>query len=368
MKILIAGDFCPQCRVSELIVNNDYAAVFSNVRSDIEAADYSIVNFECPVCSGREKPIDKCGPNLCCNEKGLEAIKWAGFDCVTLANNHFFDYGEKGVKNTLAVCKKYDIDVVGGGTNIREASQILYKVINGRTIAVINCCEHEFSIATETSPGSNPLDPVQQYYAIKKARVKADIVLVIVHGGNEHYQLPSPRMQDTYRFFVDAGADAVINHHQHCYSGYEIYREKPIFYGLGNFCFDNENKRQSKWNEGFILKLSFADNVKFEIIPYIQCDNTPNVVKVSEDYFEESISKLNKIISDENGLSNRYYEYINENSDLRKVFSPYSNRILDKLCAFHLLPSSIGKEKRRLMLAYIQCESHFPKVINFLKR
>lgn len=43
-------------------------------------------------------------------------------------------------------------------------------------------------------------------------------------------------MQEIYRFFVDIGADAVINHHQHCYSGYEVYKEKPIFYGLGNFC------------------------------------------------------------------------------------------------------------------------------------
>lgn len=368
MKILVAGDFCPRYRVAEKLEQGDYESVLGEVKDIISDADYSIVNFECPVTKGGEKPIEKCGPNLRCSEKGMEAVKWAGFDCVTLANNHFLDYGENGVINTLAACKKYDIDEVGGGFNLQEASQILYKEINEQTIAVINCCEHEFSIATDTTPGSNPLNPIQQYYAIKKAREKADFVLVIVHGGNEQYRLPSPRMQNTYRFFIDVGADAVVNHHQHCYSGYEIYKEKPIFYGLGNFCFDNENKRQSEWNEGLMLILSFGDKVTFEIIPYIQCDNTPNVVKVSEGFFDKSISKLNDIISDEKELRCRYNEYINENSVLRRVFSPYSNRIFERFCTFHLFPSSLGKGKRRLMLAYIQCESHFPKVINFLKR
>ena len=51
---------------------------------------------------------------------------------------------------------------------------------------------------------------------VEEAKKKADFVLVIVHGGSEHFQLPTPRMQATYRFFVDAGADAVVNHHQHC--------------------------------------------------------------------------------------------------------------------------------------------------------
>jgi poly-gamma-glutamate synthesis protein (capsule biosynthesis protein) len=121
---------------------------------------------------------------------------------------------------------------VGGGTNLQEASKILYKKIDEKVLALINCCENEFSIATEVTAGSNPLNPIQQYYAIQEAKSKADYVLVIVHGGHELWQLPSPRMQETYRFFIDAGADAVVNHHQHCYSGYEIYKKKPYILNL----------------------------------------------------------------------------------------------------------------------------------------
>lgn len=230
MNIIVAGDFCPQHRVAELFGEGFWGSVLGEVKPVIDQADYAIANFECPVCNGKERPIIKCGPNLQCSEKGLEAVKWAGFDCVTLANNHFLGYGKEGVEHTLEVCEKYGVDTVGGGMNLHEASKILYKEIEDKTLAIINCCEHEFSIATEETAGSNPLNPIQQYYDIKEARAKADYVLVIVHGGHEHFQLPSLRMQETYRFFVDAGADAdaVVNHHQHCYSGYEVYMVNPF--------------------------------------------------------------------------------------------------------------------------------------------
>ena len=109
---------------------------WGEVKDVISDADYSIVNFECPVTKGGEKPIEKCGPNLQCSEKGMEAVKWAGFDCVTLANNHFLDYGKDGVENTLEACKKYGIDTVGGGKNLHESSKILYKEVDGKTLAL----------------------------------------------------------------------------------------------------------------------------------------------------------------------------------------------------------------------------------------
>ena len=372
MKILIAGDFCPQNRVSEKFEQGDYKSVLGDVKDIISNADYAIVNFECPVINGGEKPIEKCGPNLHCSNKGIEAVKWVGFDCVTLANNHFFDYSNEGVDHTLEACKKYGIDTVGGGINLHEASRILYKEINGETLAVINCCEHEFSIATEETAGANPLNPIQQYYSIKEARTNADYVLVIVHGGHEHYQLPSPRMQETYRFFVDAGADAVINHHQHCYSGYEIYNRKPIFYGLGNFCFDKEEYQNTMWNEGYMVSLNFiGKEIKTECIPYNQCNEEGKVCllkKKQEQIFIDSVRNLNRIISNKDELGGKYAEYIDQNSRLQAVFSPYTNKILYLLCTRGLIPSFISKKKKTLILAYIQCESHLPKVMKYLKK
>jgi poly-gamma-glutamate synthesis protein (capsule biosynthesis protein) len=188
----------------------------------VEQADFSLVNLEAPIVEGKGSPIKKAGPNLKCNKSAIEALRYVGFKGVTLANNHFYDYGEEGALNTMALLNKVGISYVGAGKNLAEASRIFYQSIGNKTVAFINCCEHEYSIATEQTAGSNPINPVSQYYAISEAKTKADYAVVIVHGGIEGFQLPTLRMQDLYRYFVDCGADVVVNHHQHCYSGYEI--------------------------------------------------------------------------------------------------------------------------------------------------
>ena len=374
MKILIAGDYCPQVRVEAFVERGDYSTLFNDIRFFTAQADYSIVNLECPICYGGEKPIEKCGPNLKCSEKGVEAVKWAGFDCITLANNHFLDYGEDGVKGTISACAKYDLDTVGGGANLQEAEKILYKRIGGKTLAIINCCEHEFSIATEATAGSNPLNPVRQYYDIKKARANADFVLVIVHGGCEHYSLPNSRMIEYYRYFIDCGADAIVNHHQHCYSGYEVYMGKPIFYGLGNFCFDGVNISNKKWNRGLLVTIDFDQDIGFEVIPYIQNEETVGVhiCKKESQVYEEIINdvvSLSKIISNPTELLAAYNGFIDSTiSFYRNAIEPYNSYTLKALFEKRIIPSCMNKEKKKLLYNIIACESHRERLLNSLEK
>lgn len=369
MNVLIAGDFCPQSRVKEQCEEGKYAEVLGEVRGIVEEADFSIVNLECPVTQGGEQPIEKKGPNLRCSEKGVEAIRWAGFDCATLANNHFLDFGAKGVSNTLESCKKFGIETVGGGMNIEKASQTLYKHIDGKTLAIINCCEHEFSIATATTAGANPLNPIQQYYAIKEARTKADHVLVIVHGGHEHWQLPSTRMQETYRFFIDAGSDAVVNHHQHCFSGYEVYKGKPIFYGLGNFCFDDPQAKSGIWNEGYMVQLQFGEAVGFCIYPYLQCGKEPNVKLIESAVYDKRLEELNGIIADPEQLRKRQEEYYGKDAiKYKEMFEPLDLRLFRALRKRGWLPSLISKKRKVLAMDFIQCESHRDRLIYHLNQ
>jgi len=371
MKILIAGDFCPQNRVASLFEKQDYYSVLSEVQPIVKRADYSVVNFECPICDGNESPISKCGPNLKCTEKGLAAVKWAGFNCVTLANNHFLDYGEEGVRLTLSKCIDYNIDTVGGGETLKEAARVLYKVIDNRTLAIINCCEHEFSIASDNSAGCNPLNPIQQYYSIKEARNKADYVIVIVHGGHEHYPLPSIRMQETYRFFIDAGADAVVNHHQHCYSGYEKYNGKPIFYGLGNFCFDYPAFAQTNlnWSYGYMVELEIIeDDIKFNLYFYEQSNDSPEVRMLADTRFAGHIDELNAVISNKEELrraQEKYYE--SEGKQILSVFQPFRSRFAFAARRFKLMPSLMSNKWRLALYNYIVCEAHHDKVKHFLQ-
>ena len=206
MKILIAGDFAPRARLAKQIENKKFSEVFSeNIREIIKSADFSFVNFESPIVETGYKPIPKCGPNLRCTKEAAEAVRYAGFTGVTMANNHILDYGTEGLHKSVECCKDQGLDVVGVGEDLKDAEEIFYIEKDGKTLAVINCCEHEFTIATDTEAGANPLNPVRQFYAIHKAKNIADYVLVIVHGGHEMFQLPSPRMVETYRFFIDAG-------------------------------------------------------------------------------------------------------------------------------------------------------------------
>ena len=364
MNVLIAGDFCPQARVKRLCEEGKYAEVLGDAKDIVGEACFSIVNLECPVTQGGEQPIEKKGPNLQCSAKGVEAVKWAGFDCVTLANNHLLDFGAKGVSNTLETCKKLGIETVGGGMNADEASQTLYKTIGGKTLAVINCCEHEFSIATATPAGANPLDPVRQYYAIQEARTKADHVLVIVHGGHEHWQLPSLRMQETYRFFVDAGADAVVNHHQHCFSGYEVYKGKPVFYGLGNFCFDNPNATSGIWNEGYMVELSFSSSeTDFAIHPYRQCDGNAKITLLPLNEYDVRINELNSIITD-HALLVKYAEqyYSDCMKSVALLFEPVRNKYVIAAIKRGWLPSLLSQKQRMKLQNQILCESHRDKL------
>lgn len=368
MKILIAGDYCPQNRILNLIQNKEYSYIFPGIKDIIQECDLSIVNLEAPILNEKTSPIDKCGPNLQCPQEAIEALNYIGFNLVTLANNHIYDYGEKGLISTLETLNKQHINYVGGGRNIKEASTTFYKEIKNECIAIINCCEHEFSIATHSTGGAHPLDPINLYNKIKEARKKADFVLVIIHGGHELYQLPSPRMVETYHFLIDVGADAIVNHHQHCFSGYELYKGKPIYYGLGNFCFDNK-QTNSIWNEGYMLQIVFQKGlIKTQIIPYTQCAEEPCIKLLPPAYYDNKINELNKIITNKTLLfqeTNKYYH-----SSINKIYNilnPIQNKYLRKLQNRKLFPSFICNKWLIILENYILCESHKDKLEFFFR-
>lgn len=369
MNILIAGDFAPMARLVHLMEEKRFQDVFpDDLCGVIRAADFSFVNFESPVVEDGYKPIYKCGPNLKCSKEAVEAVKYVGFTGVTLANNHILDYGADGLRRTVKCCRDQRLDVVGAGENLKDAKEILYLEKDGKMLAVINCCEHEFSIATDTEVGANPLDPIRQFYQIQEAKAYADHVLVIVHGGHEHFQLPSQRMVETYRFFIDAGADAVVNHHQHCYSGYETYKEKLIFYGLGNFCFDEESLRNCFWNQGYMIDLDFSDkSVSFTLYPYSQCNESASVDLLhGEDRkrFERELNDSNHIISDDAMFKEHLRAYYGKCAEWElSILEPYSNRVSRKLYSLGLLPGFIRGRKLASILNHIGCESHRDKML-----
>lgn len=302
INFILTGDFCPIGRVEKLCLTNEFEKIYGNTLPVLKDKDLSITNLECPLTK-KLNPIKKSGPNLIADPKCVEGIKYGCFDIVSLANNHILDQGEKGLQDTIQACKGAGIKTVGAGENLTEAMKPLFVTIKDKRIAILNFAEHEFSIATENSAGAAPLNPIRDYYQILEARRTSDIVIAIIHGGNEHYPLPSPRMVETYRFFADLGVTAIIGHHTHCPSGFEIYNGIPIFYSLGNFIFGKDVKFKS-WYEGYFIKLTIANNkvTNIALTPYFQCQNDNPGLRLMDD--DESAEFLKRIEEYSNIIQN----------------------------------------------------------------
>lgn len=367
VNIIFAGDLVPYDRTKTLFLEKETGFLFGGVVPIIKAADYSVVNFEAPVVIHKGSPIKKSGPHLSSSFQTMEVVKEVGFNMITLANNHFRDQGQIGVKDTLDSAKKLGLDYVGGGENLVEASKTRMVSIKDSKFAFLNFCEQEYSIASTDHGGSNPYDVINITKAIQEAKIVADYIILIIHGGIEHYQLPSPRMKKEYRFFVDAGADAVINHHQHCFSGYEIYKGKPICYGLGNFCFDRAAYRNNgMWDMGYMVRLTFAEEqIKLNILPYSQCGEEPNVKLLEEGAFDEKIAELNDILSSDDRLMAEYYNLVaSKQKKMLSQMNAFGNTIFDKLYKKGYL-GRLHKIKRVYVIKdLLYCESHLDVLKN----
>ena len=115
MKVLIAGDYCPQHRLYQCITINDFETMFpESLRNIVQSVDYSVVNMECAVADDIYVPVSKCGPNLYAPSSSINALKYAGFMCCTIANNHISDYGSKAFNETVLQLKSKGFDYVGG--------------------------------------------------------------------------------------------------------------------------------------------------------------------------------------------------------------------------------------------------------------
>jgi hypothetical protein len=310
--INISGDFC----ITPGYLGNDLLTTC--VKDTIANADINIVNLECPVIKdGNVHKIIKHGPHLQTTEKIFYFLRQLNVTAVTLANNHMLDHGEEGVENTLAACKKNNILPVGAGSNLKEAGQHLVLEKNHIKIAIVNFCENEWSVATESTAGANPLDIIENLAQIKKAKQSADMVLVIFHGGSEYYHLPTPAIKKMFRFFADNGADAVISHHTHCISGYEVYNKVPLLYGLGNMLFTKQSDEPG-WFTGLTAQLTVQKGqpVRFSFIPTHQSAtyqlSVPGIA--GKEAVLKEVERLSSIIADDNSLKKEWNNLVEKRS------------------------------------------------------
>ncbi|MCD4832135.1 MAG: CapA family protein [Anaerohalosphaeraceae bacterium] len=375
MKVFITGDFCPDGKSRELLLCDEgIRQIFVDFAVVIAESDLAITNLEC-LLTNSEQAIKKIGPNLKCDPQIGKAIKKAGFDMVTLANNHVFDFGQEGLVETLKTLDGNQIAYTGAGLTLEQAQKTYYRDIQGKKLAIVNFAENEFNSATIEHGGSNPMSIIDRYRQIQQARKTADKVLVIIHGGLEHYHYPSPATVKRYRFFAEQGADAVVAHHTHCIGPCEVHNGVPIFYSLGNFLYDTPNHSKI-WYDGYAVKLDLTDNgVEFEVYPYRQFAETDKIELLPESSnLYKQIEQLSEDIADSGKILTKWQELITNDSKQLTYLVNISNiwqityRVLRRLGFFALLNLFFRSRQLRIVRHYLSCDAHREEAIEIIDK
>ena len=236
MKTLFLGDLSPTNISSLYFKNGDKKALFGDILPLFKDQDFLFVNLECALTEA-DHEISKIGPPLKAPLEVAEVLSQIGITVCGLSNNHIFDYGKKGVEDTMLALRAAEVAHTGFGKNYDESRHNFVFSANGERICVIAVCEHEYSYALEDRMGARPYDEYDTIEDIRKASETSDKLIVIYHGGKEQCRYPSPRLYKACHAMARAGADVILCQHSHCIGCYEEYENCHILYGQGNFHF-----------------------------------------------------------------------------------------------------------------------------------
>ncbi|MDD5738528.1 MAG: CapA family protein [Candidatus Pacebacteria bacterium] len=252
--------------------NGDFNFVFNGIKDYLNKADILFGNLEGPI-SNRGVRVGSIY-SFRFSPTSTLALKEAGFDILSIANNHMFDYQAIALGDTMANLQKSGIDYVGAGNNETEAFSLKVKEIQGVKfgfLAFENLGHESWKAGGPAqSPAGNEaggdktgmawvgwgdFDEVKETIAQSKQQV--DILVVSLHAGVEYQTLPDDFQIAFDKMAIDSGADLVVGHHPHVIEPLEKHNNGWIIYSLGNFIFDQYFSPQTM--EGGLLKVEIVD-------------------------------------------------------------------------------------------------------------
>lgn len=258
--IMLAGRWAP------LLKKTNYDSPFGGVLRELAVGDINLANLESPIASfGTEFTEKKF--RFRAEPEVARAVNRAGFNIVSLANNHSMDFGGDALAETFQNLAAAGIAWVGAGENLEEAGKMVLFTVKGKKVAFLgySLTQPTEFFAGRKRPGTTPGHNKLVESGVTSARRQADYVIVSFHWGTEG----SPEIQTYQRSAahnaIDSGADVVIGHHPHVLQAVERYRKGIIFYSLGNFTFASKS-RTSDFSA--IIRLRFDDKERTaEILP-----------------------------------------------------------------------------------------------------
>ncbi len=361
VSICIGGDLGPTESNRGYFENGDIEnLVGPELLHCLANADFRVFNLEMPLTDELD-PISKWGPNLHAPLATVIGIKALNPSCLGLANNHILDQGEQGLLSTITVLDENNIAHVGAGKNLAVAQAPLILTKDMKKIGIYACAEHEFSIATPINAGANPFDPLESLDHIHMLKRQCDYLVVLYHGGKEHYRYPSPYLQKVCRKICDKGADMVVCQHSHCIGCEEKYHRSTIVYGQGNFIFDRSDNVYRDTSLIIRIELNEA-NLKIEYVPVVKNKNTIAKAdpKQSDEILNAFYERSSQILQPD-FVDKHYQEYA------RDRFNKYINvligdslfmRVLKKLLRDKLPRNLYSQQSWLGWENYIMAEAH----------
>lgn len=237
-----------------------------------------------------------------------DALTAAGFDLVSLANNHMLDFGAPALLDTLAALQARGIGYAGAGPDLTAARAPVFTQFGPLRLALLSYCRvypDQFRAGSNRA-GTAWCTDREILADVDAAKPQADLVIVSIHWGSDYVSTISAYQRTLAHACIDRGAAAVLGHHPHILNGLEIYQGKLIAYSLGNFAFGSLNK---KARDSAILRLGFDGQGGFRWV---------RIYPVNVNNYEVNFQSRLRLGADAERVL----------QDLRRLSAPYGTRIV----------------------------------------
>ncbi len=256
ISFLFSGDIMMDRHVLNLIEKNGVEYLLDDLGNSFDFTVFDLIsaNLEGAVTNGGEHYKPENLYDFAFDPEHIEKLKKYNFNFFNIANNHLADQGLKGIEETRKNLDALAFNYSGCSDSLIDDCTTKIIEIKNKKIAMLG-----FSAVYK----SLDLDKLKK--EIEVARENSDLLIVNIHWGTEYQRKYNKTQQNLAHLIIDSGADAIIGHHPHVIQGIEIYKNKPIFYSLGNFIFDQYFSSDTQ--NGLMIELKFNEKLFIKIHP-----------------------------------------------------------------------------------------------------
>ncbi|MDO4594433.1 MAG: CapA family protein [Tissierellia bacterium] len=235
------GDIGFSRYVEEESKKEGYDHFFSRISDNFRNRDVVFANFESAIID-RNKEYQKPKGHIFLDAKdeSLDAIKNAGIDLLSFSNNHSGDFGPKGTLDTIDVLKDQKINYIGIGKDVEDAKRPYEFEKDGVKYSIMAVTDSlkQGQSARKNKPGVLSTKSNEYLNCANKCSKNSDITIAYLHSGKEYTRKIEKKQEKVAHNLIDAGCDVIVGSHTHSILPIEKYKDGIIFYGIGNFIFD----------------------------------------------------------------------------------------------------------------------------------